>query len=779
MSSLHGTQATFDPLSAPDNVTDEAFTTVYDSPSEYQSFMTAPSAMSYMTASHDGTASSMAAATPSAPPPPSPPPAAAAAAAPSSLFRRLPDRAPPPPPSLDPFREPEYGNPFASNQQQSQLPQPPPLQPLQAAAHEEGSNNPFAAAAPSPYYTPPPPAAAPPATAAMGPLSFGDDDGAAQTAAAFAMPLDLYDTPDAFAPPQPVPPRPQAAAAAAAGAAPLPPLYEFAREFSRMLPVSEDPVSPVGVSVDSGAAWYDNGGGGGSSGPGSGPSAVGAASGKSVTAGGGGGGSGSGGFTSYAAAALLTNTVSVHSPRKAVAPSRIPGLSEPYMSYRVTSRSAISPETTVERRFRDVVALAELLQSLHPGCFLPPRPSRNAVEGRWRMQAGFIEERRAGIEKFLRRLVVHPVLGPSEATQVWLHSASSPDLRSNPDWIRLQPTAPPGLAKSTARLLFQVVGRERTVPSPLDVTRPASERGDVYRLVHERAAQMRGVMGRVQPSPIEEKLRQEAAALQDRTEALLSLSRKADVLVSRSAKGGRAGGKVAAAMAAGAEVEAAAAAAAGGPAAALRVAAEGFEKVSKLYGIATDASAKHLTPLHDWLAAVPGCTAALAARERCLLTVATLEADEAEARARLAEAEARIGGGGGGGGAASQPTAAMKKVESVRLQVSQLVVALTAARDEYERVGARNASELAAFKAQMSRELADAVREYALVQLAAAQKAHDIWSETAGKLTTLAAAAAAAACSTGGGGAVAGGSGAAVGGGIGSGGGMYGGMYGS
>ena len=35
------------------------------------------------------------------------------------------------------------------------------------------------------------------------------------------------------------------------------------------------------------------------------------------------------------------------------------------------------------------------------------------------------------------------------------------------------------------------------VPRP-QVTRPASERGDVYRLMHERTAQMRGVLSKSQ-----------------------------------------------------------------------------------------------------------------------------------------------------------------------------------------------------------------------------------------------------------------------------------------
>ncbi|KAG2428546.1 hypothetical protein HYH02_014350 [Chlamydomonas schloesseri] len=659
----------------------------------------------------------------------------------------------------------------------------------------------------NPFGTPAAPAPAPPRQEPVhDPLSFGDtavgsgSDGTAAAGygydAAFAMPTDLYDTPDHATSSQPTQQQQQQQQR-------LPPLYDFTREFSRALPVSEDPISPpaaASVAVgqnpyeDSFSYSYMGGGGGSGSGTGTGTgmgagstydnpfagsaggSAAAAAAHRASASGAAGSGTGPLGTAaaagaaahrhtgsassfvaaaaaansssphhshshshSYAAAALLTNTVSVHSPRKAVAPSRIPGLSDPYIVYRVTSRGAAVGEATVDRRFRDVVALAETLAALFPGCFVPPRPSRAAIEGR-RMQPAFIEERRVGIEKFLRRLVVHPVMGPSEATQVWLRSQSA-DLRSCPEWLRLQPTPPPGLARSTARLMMQVVGRERTVPSPVEVTRPASERGDVYRIMHERASQMRGVLAKTQPTALEEKLREEAASLQERTEALLTLSRKADALVARSGKRAKVLGQLSEALAALAAADGAAAegrVAAATPAAALGTAGEAVGKVGKLYGVATDAAAKHLTPLHDWLAAVPGATVALATRERCLLTAATLEADAEAARGQLAAAEARAGGGAGG-------PAAVRKAEALRAQLAQLTAAGGAARDEYERVAGRNASELAAFKAAISRELADSVRELALVEAAAAQKAHAMWAQAAEALTGQAAQAHAAA----------------------------------
>lgn len=43
-------------------------------------------------------------------------------------------------------------------------------------------------------------------------------------------------------------------------------------------------------------------------------------------------------------------------------------------------------------------------QELYPGYFVPPRPSRNALEG-YRMTPKFIEDRRSSVERFLNRCV--------------------------------------------------------------------------------------------------------------------------------------------------------------------------------------------------------------------------------------------------------------------------------------------------------------------------------------------------------------------------------------
>lgn len=91
------------------------------------------------------------------------------------------------------------------------------------------------------------------------------------------------------------------------------------------------------------------------------------------------------------------------------------------MQYKVVTVTQLSsyknPESIVRRRFREFVALDQMLKGRFRGYFIPPRPEKNAVEGQ-RMKEDFIEERRAALEKYLNRLAAHPDIGPSEVMMV-------------------------------------------------------------------------------------------------------------------------------------------------------------------------------------------------------------------------------------------------------------------------------------------------------------------------------------------------------------------------
>eukprot|EP00879_Flechtneria_rotunda_P002097 GHRR01002277.1.p1 GENE.GHRR01002277.1~~GHRR01002277.1.p1 ORF type:complete len:327 (+),score=115.19 GHRR01002277.1:235-1215(+) len=139
------------------------------------------------------------------------------------------------------------------------------------------------------------------------------------------------------------------------------------------------------------------------------------------------------------------------------------GMKASHIEYLVTTRSQLpgwsSPEVSVRRRFRDFVALAELLKAQFRGYFVPPRPEKNAVEGQ-RMSDAFIEERRVGLQKYLQKLAAHPVISRSEALQVFLETTG--ELSNNLRWMGMLP-ASASIMEGTAKFSMQLIGRESKV----------------------------------------------------------------------------------------------------------------------------------------------------------------------------------------------------------------------------------------------------------------------------------------------------------------------------
>jgi hypothetical protein len=71
-----------------------------------------------------------------------------------------------------------------------------------------------------------------------------------------------------------------------------------------------------------------------------------------------------------------------------------------------------------------LLLLWRLFQAKFRGYFVPARPEKNAVEGQ-RMSDSFVEERRAGLQKYLQKLAAHPVIGPSDVSSSRLPPASA------------------------------------------------------------------------------------------------------------------------------------------------------------------------------------------------------------------------------------------------------------------------------------------------------------------------------------------------------------------
>eukprot|EP00890_Picochlorum_soloecismus_P004038 jgi/Picsp_1/4635/NSC_02005-R1_sorting nexin 1 len=99
-----------------------------------------------------------------------------------------------------------------------------------------------------------------------------------------------------------------------------------------------------------------------------------------------------------------------------------------YISYKVVSTVQLeayrSGQHEVIRRFRDFTWLKDTLRKDFSGIIIPPMPPRNVVE-KYKMTPEFIEERRKGLESFLRKVLSHTVLCTAPQLKLFLQADES------------------------------------------------------------------------------------------------------------------------------------------------------------------------------------------------------------------------------------------------------------------------------------------------------------------------------------------------------------------
>ena len=84
-----------------------------------------------------------------------------------------------------------------------------------------------------------------------------------------------------------------------------------------------------------------------------------------------------------------------------------------------TSKAYVSPSFTVTRRYRDFLWLYERLHENNPGVVVPPPPEKQAVG---RFEQSFIESRRMGLERMLKKTAAHPILQHDGDLKTFLES---------------------------------------------------------------------------------------------------------------------------------------------------------------------------------------------------------------------------------------------------------------------------------------------------------------------------------------------------------------------
>ncbi|KAF9995426.1 intercellular trafficking and secretion [Entomortierella chlamydospora] len=104
------------------------------------------------------------------------------------------------------------------------------------------------------------------------------------------------------------------------------------------------------------------------------------------------------------------------------------GSTDSYISYQVNTKTSMKTfsgtSVSVRRRFQDFAWLHNVLNRDFPAAVLPPLPDKHRlryVRGD-RFNPEFIEKRRASLERFLKKIAVHPVLQRAECFRVFLDS---------------------------------------------------------------------------------------------------------------------------------------------------------------------------------------------------------------------------------------------------------------------------------------------------------------------------------------------------------------------
>ncbi|KAL2912104.1 Vacuolar protein sorting-associated protein vps5 [Polyrhizophydium stewartii] len=97
--------------------------------------------------------------------------------------------------------------------------------------------------------------------------------------------------------------------------------------------------------------------------------------------------------------------------------------------FKTTSPEYRNSEFVSVRRFSDFLWLYNQLVDRYPGVVIPPVPEKHAIG---RFQEEFVEARRAALERFIRKVVVHPILQPDADVRLFLESETfSSDKRSD------------------------------------------------------------------------------------------------------------------------------------------------------------------------------------------------------------------------------------------------------------------------------------------------------------------------------------------------------------
>uniref|UniRef100_A0A1D1XDT9 Sorting nexin 2B n=1 Tax=Anthurium amnicola TaxID=1678845 RepID=A0A1D1XDT9_9ARAE len=421
--------------------------------------------------------------------------------------------------------------------------------------------------------------------------------------------------------------------------------------------------------------------------------------------------------------------ISVSEPLKEqeTANSLVPGTNT-YVTYLITTRVKDPDlggpsEFIVRRRFRDVVTLSDRLAESYRGFFIPPRPDKNVVESQLMQKQEFVEQRRSALEKYLRRLAAHPMIGSSEELRVFLQAQGKLPLQATTDVASR-------MLDGAVRLPKQLFGETGMgYVAPQEVVQPAKGGRDLLRIFKELKQSMANDWGGVKPLAVEEdkEFLDKKDKMQDLEQQLSSASQQAEALVKAQQDIGETMGELGLAFIklTKFETEEAVYNSQRIRAADARRVATAAVKASRFYRESNALTVKHLDTLHDYLGLMLAVHSAFSDRSSALLTVQTLlsELSSLHARAeKLEVASSKIFGA---------DKARFRKMEELKETIRVTEDAKNVALREYERIKENNRNELERLDRERHDDFLCMLKGFVINQVGYAEKITEVWEKVA------------------------------------------------
>nr|XP_029120604.1 sorting nexin 2A [Elaeis guineensis] len=431
-----------------------------------------------------------------------------------------------------------------------------------------------------------------------------------------------------------------------------------------------------------------------------------------------------------AASASEYARITVSDPQKEqeTAGSLVPG-GGTYVTYLITTKirtpdSGGGPtEFRVRRRFRDVVTLADRLAESYRGFFIPPRPDKNVVESQVMQKHEFVEQRRSAIERYLRRLAAHPVIGKSDELRVFLRTPGKMPLPASTDVASR-------MLDGAVRLPKQLFGEGGAgYAAPQDVVQPAKGGRDLLRIFKELKQSVANDWGGVKPAVVEEdkEFLERKEKVQDLEQQLSTASQQAEALVKAQQDIGETLGELGLAFIklAKFETEEATYDSQRIRATDIKCLATAAVKASRFYRESNAQTVKHLDTLHEYLGLMLAVHSAFSDRSSALLTVQTLLSDLSSLHARAEKLEAassKIFGG---------DKSRIRKLEELKETIRITEDAKSCALRGYERIKENNKTELERLDRERRDDFVTMLRGFLVNQVGYAEKIANVWAKEA------------------------------------------------